>query len=125
MNINTINEIKEVNNGNFPQLIKAYKEYGIVKFQTDASTAKTKYYDIEGNSVSDSVDFFNLEIGQLDVDKFKNDLLEHQRGLTDFPTWLELTANSGVAYWVVDLDAMTCIYYDLAENQLVTEMIPV
>lgn len=124
MDINQINQIKLSANGNFPELVKRYQEYGIVKFQTCASTAKTMYFDQNGNFVYDETDFFDFNIGEVNVEKFKADLILHQQGVTDFPTWLELTSSSGVAYWIVDLDEKTCIYYDLANNQLYTELIP-
>ncbi len=124
MNINEINQIKTDTQGNFIKLVNAYIEYGIVKFQTCASTAKTMYFDSQGNNVYDEQDFFNFTIGILDADKFKADLLDHQQGKTDFKAWLELTANSGIAYWIVDLKAGTCIYYDLKDNPVHTELIP-
>lgn len=124
MDINQINQIKNEHNGNFPVLVKNYIEYGIVKFQTCASTAKTMYFDKDENSVYDEQDFFNFKIGELNTDKFKVDLVDHQQGKTDFPTWLELTAGSGIAYWIVDLNEKTCIYYDLNNNPIHIEMIP-
>lgn len=124
MDINEINKIKLNANGNFPKLVKSYQEYGIVKFQTCASTAKTMYFDQTENFVYDETDFFSFKIGEVNIEKFKADLIAHQQGETDFPTWLELTASSGVAYWIVDLNTKTCVYYDLANNQLYTEMIP-
>lgn len=124
MNINEINEIKMSGNGDFPKLVKSYRDYGITKFQTCASTAKTMYFDNVENCVYDEQDFFNYEIGALNIEQFKQDLLAHQQGKTDFPTWLELTAASGIGYWIVDLNAMTCVYYDLDNNPVHTEKIP-
>lgn len=123
MNIKEINQIKMESNDNFPKLIQSYVDYGIVKFQTCSSTAKTMYFDNEGNSVYDEEDFFKFEIGELNSDKFKSNLVDHQQGKTDFPTWLELTADSGIAYWIVDLKANTCIYYDIDNNEVHTELI--
>lgn len=124
MNINEINEIKANGDGNFPKLMESYREYGIAKFQTCASTAKTMYFDKEENNAYDEEDFFNFPIGELNIDKFKSDLLDHQQDKTDFPTWLELTAASGIAYWIVDLSEKTCIYYDIDNNPVLTELIP-
>lgn len=123
MNINEVNEIKMEVSNNFPKLIAAYKEYGITKFQTCASTAKTMYFNNEDETVYDEIDYFNLPIGELNIEKFKVDLIDHQKGITDFPQWLELTAGSGIAYWIVDLNLMTCIYYDQDDNQVHTELI--
>lgn len=124
MNINQINQYKIQANGNFGVLVESYLEYGIVRFQTCAATAKSIYFDAEGNRVYDENDIFNFEIGQLNVEQFKADLLDHQQGLTDFPTWLKLTAGSGIGYWIVDLEAKQCVYYDLDNNPVHTELIP-
>lgn len=123
MDINQINQIKLETQGNFKELIERYLQYGIVKFQTCASTAKTMYFNQAGDNVYDHEDFFNYQIGQLNVDKFQSDLLQHQQGITDFATWLGLTADSGIAYWIVDLSAKTCVYYDCDNNPIHTELI--
>lgn len=124
MNINQINQYKMSANGNFSVLVQSYLEYGIVRFQTCASTAKTIYFDGDGNSVYDEADIFNFKIGELNIDKFRSHLLDHQQGLTDFPTWLKLTAENGIAYWIVDLVVKQCVYYDIDDNQVHIEIIP-
>ena len=39
-------------------------------------------------------------------------------------TFLNDCAKSGVEKWIVKMDKMTCIYYDLDENEMVVETIP-
>lgn len=123
INIDEINQLKQQANGNFEKLVKAYQAYGLSKFQTCASTAKTMYFDQEDNVVYDREDFFNFPIGKLNIGDFKQGLIDHQQGKTDFPTWLELTAGAGIGYWIVDLCDKTCVYYDLDNNPVYTEMI--
>lgn len=121
MNITEINNLKANANGDFLELVKSLKAIGITKFQTCASTAKSMYFDQAGNTVYDQTDFFNFPIGKLDVETFKQALVQHQQGKTDFPTWLQVTAASGIGYWIVDLSDSTCIYYDLNDNPVYTE----
>ncbi len=124
MDINQINQIKQESNGNFGQLVTDLKDSGVVRFMTCASTAKSMYFNHDEESVYDEVDFFNFEIGQLNKDQFVVDLKEHQQGLTDFPTWLEKTASSGISYWIVDLEQLTCTYYAADESSVYVEQIP-
>ncbi len=124
MTIENINKIKLESNGDFIPLIINLKQAGVVKFITCASTAKSMYYDKEGNEVHDEDDFFNFEIGLVDSEKFIENLKKHQQGLTDFPTWLKQTAASGVSYWQVDLVANTCIYFSTDNEQMYIENIP-
>jgi uncharacterized protein YbcV (DUF1398 family) len=51
-------------------------------------------------------------------------LKEHQQGRTDFSTFCRDAAESGVARWVVDLNAMKCTYYSLSGDIVFAEQIP-
>lgn len=124
MDINQINQIKKNTNGDFVKLVAELKEYGVVRFMTCASTAKSMYYNSNEETAYDREDFFNYEIGELNKAQFINDLIEHQQGLTNFPAWLEKTATSGISYWIVDLYECTCTYYSGDETLVYVETIP-
>lgn len=124
MTIQQINQIKKQSQGNFIQLITDLKAVGVIKFKTSASTAKSIYYDNQQNIAYDEVEFFNFEIGTVNKQQFISDLKQHQQGVTDFPTWLEQTAGNGIGYWIVDLQELTCTYYDLDDNPIYVEQIP-
>ncbi|MGV3009908.1 DUF1398 family protein [Streptococcus thoraltensis] len=36
----------------------------------------------------------------------------HQASQTKFPTLCEDITKSGIVYWIIDLEVMTCTYYD-------------
>ncbi len=124
MKIEDIRLIKSENIADFPKLIKELKAYGIVSFETEATTANTTYQNKSGETISDVANYFDFKIGELDVDKFISDLKDHQAGITDFPKWLELTCKSGVANWIVDLEQYTCTYYSVDNTAVYTEEIP-
>lgn len=124
MTIENINQIKAESQGDFITLIGNLKAIGVVKFITCASTAKSMYYNVDGEEVHDENDFFNFEIGTTDIDGFVKNLKEHQQGLTDFPTWLKLTADCGVSYWQVDLEQNKCTYYSVKNEEMYVEQIP-
>lgn len=54
----------------------------------------------------------------------KADLVRHQKGLTDFQTFCDEMAQSGVYKWTIDLDAMSCTYYNKADQVVMAEAIP-
>ena len=47
-----------------------------------------------------------------------------QQGKTDYLTVCRQAAEAGVEKWIVDLEKMTCTYYDKAGNSLLVEIIP-
>jgi uncharacterized protein YbcV (DUF1398 family) len=60
----------------------------------------------------------------VDAQKFKQGLKEHQQGKTDYPAFIALCAACGIEKWTVDLDEMSCVYYDKAGNEILAEEIP-
>lgn len=52
-------------------------------------------------------------------------LKRNQTGESDFPVFCREITLAGVYKWVSDLENMTCSYYDLKENVLIIERIPV
>ena len=67
----------------------------------------------------------SLEISpRLDFVQFQSDLKNHQNGNTDYLTFCQDCSKSGVAKWIMDLDAMMCTYYDREGNNVLVEKIP-
>lgn len=60
-----------------------------------------------------------------DRKRFTQYLKMHQRGQTDYPTFCRHSAETGVEKWTVDMQQLTCTYYDQAGNVLLVEKIPV
>ena len=57
-------------------------------------------------------------------EQFKVDLKEHQKGKTDYPTFIKMCATFGIVKWAVCMDKMTCTYYDKMGNEILVEPIP-
>ena len=55
---------------------------------------------------------------------FKQYLKIHQKGETDYFTFCKHCAETGIEKWIVNLDEMTCIYYDKAGNNILVEVVP-
>ena len=63
-------------------------------------------------------------VSVLDIETFKSDLKNHQQGNTDYHTFCEDCAKSGIEKWIINLSNMTCTYYDSLGNEILVEKIP-
>ncbi|PZP41283.1 MAG: phage envelope protein, partial [Pseudopedobacter saltans] len=61
---------------------------------------------------------------KVDSEKFQNYLKLHQKGNTNYFTFCEHCAQTGIEKWVMDLGKMTCTYYDPRGNMVLQENIP-
>jgi uncharacterized protein YbcV (DUF1398 family) len=59
-----------------------------------------------------------------DIEKFILLLKIHQKGETDYFTFCKHCAETGIEKWIVDLNKMTCIYYDKSNNEILVENLP-
>ena len=62
---------------------------------------------------------------QCDKAQFQNELKEHQAGKSNYMEFCNACANYGIEKWIVDMNAMTCTYYDKTGNEILVELIPV
>ena len=126
----TIDQIKaahsEVESGaDFPKYIQDIKTLGVKSFTTYVSDGRTEYHSVDGNSVQSPGMYGELVIAdETNIDEFKDDLAMHQDGQTGYYRFCQDCARSGIEKWVVDLNDMTCIYYDKAGAEILVEEIP-
>ncbi|WP_394664989.1 DUF1398 domain-containing protein [uncultured Chryseobacterium sp.] len=109
----------------FPNYIKEIKELGVKSFETWVKDSHTEYFgENDFKTISES-QYKDLAIADhSDQEKFIQQLKNHQRGETDYMKFCEDCAETGIEKWIVDLDQFTCIYYDKAGNEILTEEIP-
>lgn len=126
----TIDEIKaehqKVKSGaDFPRYIQAIKDKGVSTYTAFVSDGNTEYFDTEENSASTGSKYNVLLISEnLDLEKFKSRLKLHQQGGTDYLTFCNDCAENGIEGWKMDLNEMTCSYFDKAGNYVLVEQIP-
>lgn len=109
----------------FPAYIQDIKKLGVSSFETFVSDGRTNYYGANDYSTSSGLVHSTLTIAQTaNAEQFKADLKAHQQGKTDYPTFCSDCAKSGIEKWVVSIQKMTCTYYDLIGNEILTEQIP-
>jgi len=109
----------------FPKYIQEIKKMGVLGFETWVTDSHTEYYGANGYRTSSQSQYENLAISDItNKEKFAQQLKSHQQGQTDYYTFCKDCAETGIEKWIVDLDKMTCIYYDKAGNEVLVEQIP-
>lgn len=126
----TINQIKaahqKVKSGaDFPKYIQEIKNLGVSHYTTFVSDGSTKYFDTENNFVETEAKYEVLKITEnVNIENFKIRLKLHQQGGTDYPTFCNDCAENGINGWKMDLNKMTCAYFDKNHNDILTELVP-
>ena len=127
----TIDQIKaahaKVKSGaDFPEYVREIIQLGVVRYTTVVTDGSTVYHGVDGIEVPSGPKYAALPLAvKTDVEQFKLDLLAHQQGKTDFPTFCSDCAKSGIEKWIVDFRAKTCTYLDGEGNIVLTENISV
>ncbi|MFT3822769.1 MAG: DUF1398 family protein [Chitinophagaceae bacterium] len=110
----------------FPAYIRDLKQLGVTSYETFVTDGHTDYYGANNYQTSSPAKYAALVItDKHNNEQFKTDLKAHQQGKTDYPTFCNDCARSGVEKWAVSIDKMTCTYFDKGENEVLVEEIPV
>lgn len=126
----TVEQIKtahsKVKSGaNFPSYIKEIKSMGVTHYETFVSDGHINYYGDNNHSALVPAKYDAIEITiNSNPEQFKLELLAHQEGKTDFLTFIKMCADYGIEKWEVNMERMTCIYYDVKGNEILKEEIP-
>ena len=110
----------------FPQYIRNIKRLGVECFETFVIDSHTAYYAADGYMAISEPQYDYLNISdQIDKGMFIAYLQEHQQGKSNYFTFCEQCAATGIQKWIVDLRKMTCTYYDKNNQEVLVEEIPV
>nr|WP_315033938.1 DUF1398 family protein [uncultured Chryseobacterium sp.] len=118
-------EHQKVKSGaDFPQYVQDVKRLGVSHYITYVSDGNTVYFDPENKSVETGSKYSPLKIsGHLNPDYFKTRLKLHQQGGTDYTTFCNDCAESGVKGWKMDLNTMKCTYFNENNKTILVEQI--
>ncbi len=109
----------------FPAYIKEIRKLGVRSFTTWVKDSHTEYFGENGYITKSQPKYHELIIeNTVNKELFVNQLKIHQHGGTDYMKFCQDCAETGIEKWIVDLDQFTCIYYDKAGNEILTEEIP-
>lgn len=109
----------------FPNYVQDLIRLGVRSYDTFVTDGHTDYYGDNDYTTSTMPVYDKLPVAATtDAATFKADLKAHQQGKTDYPTFCSDCAKSGIEKWVMDMQQMTCSYYDLAGNEVLVEVVP-
>lgn len=126
----TVEQIKSAHSkvksgADFPSYIKDIKKLGVTFYETFVTDGHTDYYGEKNYKTSSVAKYDPLLITQVsNIEQFKADIKAHQQGKTDYPTFCNDCAKSGIEKWAVCMEKMTCTYFDKAGNEMLEELIP-
>lgn len=109
----------------FPNYIKVLKALGIQQYQTFVSDSHTDYAGANGYSISSEPVYDPLTISATaNKTAFESELKKHQGGGSGYMEFCEQCAANGINKWIVDLEKMTCTYYDSNGAAVYMEPVP-
>jgi uncharacterized protein YbcV (DUF1398 family) len=109
----------------FPSYIKEIKGLGVTHYETYVTDGHIDYHGGNNHTAKVLAKYELLVIADSPkTEKFKAELLAHQRGKTDYLTFIKMCAETGIEKWEICMDRMTCTYYDKAGNEILIEQIP-
>ena len=126
----TIEQIKEAHakvksGADFPKYVQDIIELGVTSYEVYVVDGHTDYFGKDSYKTSSPAKYATLKIAnESTIEQFKSDLKAHQQGKTDYMIFCNDCAKSGVEKWVVDIKKMTCTYYNMVGNEMLTEVIP-
>lgn len=126
----TVSQIEQAHSkvksgADFPKYIQEIKQLGVIAFETRVIDSRTEYYGRNDFRTQSMPKYEALTIAnQPNPEQFKQNLKSHQKGETDYFTFCNHCAETGVEKWIVNLDKMTCTYYDRAGKEVLVEMVP-
>jgi uncharacterized protein YbcV (DUF1398 family) len=108
----------------FPAYIQALKQLGVLRYETSVVDGHTTYVGVSHEVSSPTTDTHRTITSPSQPTAFKTNLKNHQEGKTDYRTFCEQCAETGIEKWKVSLESMTCTYVDCNNNEVLVEAIP-
>ena len=109
----------------FPVYIHEIKSFGMIGFETFVSDSHTVYVGKNNFKAISEPQYEKLIIAHnTNKELFCHYLKIHQQGETDYFTFCKHCALTGIEKWVVNLDAMSCTYFDKSGTEILVEKIP-
>lgn len=125
----TIEQIKQAHakvksGADFPAYVQELKALGICNYVHDVADGHMVYHGAGGAILKADAKWPARLIARQSMnDKLQQSLRTHQQGKTNYHEFCMEAAEAGVEKWVVDLQAMTCTYYDMAGQAMLVEAI--
>ncbi|MGE0930998.1 DUF1398 domain-containing protein [Peijinzhouia sedimentorum] len=109
----------------FPAYIQEIKKLGVTHYEAYVSDGHIDYHGQDNFTAKVPAKYASLAIAETStMEPFKEALIAHQQGKTDFLTFIKMCATFGIEKWTICMDKMTCSYYNKAGNEVLVEEIP-
>ena len=109
----------------FPIYIQELIALGVKGYDTIVTDGRVSYYGTNEYNASTDQKYETLAVAPIvNKERFIEYLVMHQDGQTDYYTFCQHAAQSGIAKWRVDITEMTCTYSDASDNPIIIENIP-
>lgn len=110
----------------FPIYIQELISMGVKGYDTNVADGSVRYFGTEDYSASTEKKEKILPINSVaNKERFIEFLVMYQDGQTDYYTFCQHAAQSGIASWRIDIIEMTCTYFDIHNDPIIIENIPV
>ena len=125
----TIEQIEQASSkvksgADFPQFIQDLKALGVTHYDTFVTNGATTYYGSHSFSLNGAAKYPEIAVNSISSFKLiQQVILIHQQGMTDYPTFCQQAATSGVEKWTTDIEEMTISYLDRTGKLLTVEPI--
>ncbi len=109
----------------FPAYIQDLIQLGVLSYDTFVMDGHSVFNGADNYTIQSEPKYAPLNIAQLsNPEKFKQYLQLHQQGQTDYSAFCNHAAETGVEKWTVDMNTMTCTYYNSLQGKMLEEKIP-
>ncbi|WAC12488.1 DUF1398 domain-containing protein [Dyadobacter pollutisoli] len=109
----------------FPAYIQEIKSLGVTHYEAYVTDGHIDYHGANNYTAKVPAKYDPLTIaGSSQSAQFKDELVAHQQGKTDFLTFIKACATFGVEKWAICMDKMTCTYYGKMGDEILVEEIP-
>lgn len=109
----------------FPRYIQDLKGLGVKSYVIFVADGHAEYQGDDNYAITSPVKYELLEISTTtDKEWFIANLKLHQQWGSDYMMFCKHAAQAGIAQRVIEMDAMTCTYYDTDNHAIVVETIP-
>lgn len=126
----TVEQIKQAHQkvksgADFSKYIQEIKQMGVTGFETWVKDSHTEYFGANNYQTQSKPQYEELTIAEKSNNqKFIDYLKKHQRGETNYLTFCQHCAETGIEKWIVNLEKMTCTYFDKTGSEILVEQIP-
>lgn len=109
----------------FPAYIREIKILGVTHYEAYVTDGHIDYHGANGYTVTVPAKYEPVPVAATpDVEQFTAQLKAHQQGKTDYLTFIQMCASTGIEKWEVCMDKLTCTYFDKTGNEILIEIIP-